>query len=366
MAELPKGLLRGVIFTTEDVDATFERVRRSGAEVLQEPVDQPYGVRDCAFRDPSGNMLRFNHRRARDDRRCRVTPSPRPGRDSHTFALNPCLNHGPSVRVALEDGGGRRLHLLPGDLIEVPVVPDGHDQPRSSHRSRYFARRDHLRQPRSSASRRPRPGDHGPVRVEDSRADRVRHPQPVWPTCRTASAHAGPHGRVPGVPVRRRTRVGGGDRVVRQRRPGAAATVPGLIGSASSPAHRHHGPAGPIRVMSAASGTGAPWSARKTSGCLPRGQGQAQFSASTRRHVRGSGATPPRCVRPAGRPPTGTARPQGPCCRTGAGRPRAGGSVNPGAVPRRPGHRPARRQDPAPEGVATHHADPRQREAPAR
>ncbi|WND33889.1 VOC family protein [Streptomyces sp. BB1-1-1] len=64
MAELlAKGLLRGVIFTTEDVDATFERVRAAGAEVLQEPVDQPYGVRDCAFRDPSGNMLRFNQPR---------------------------------------------------------------------------------------------------------------------------------------------------------------------------------------------------------------------------------------------------------------------------------------------------------------
>ncbi|MET9196868.1 VOC family protein [Streptomyces olivaceus] len=64
MAELlAKGMLRGVIFTTDDVDATFERVRAAGAEVLQEPVDQPYGVRDCAFRDPAGNMLRFNQPR---------------------------------------------------------------------------------------------------------------------------------------------------------------------------------------------------------------------------------------------------------------------------------------------------------------
>jgi catechol 2,3-dioxygenase-like lactoylglutathione lyase family enzyme len=61
MAELlAKGLLRGVIFRTDDCDATFERIRAAGAEVLQEPIDQPYGVRDCAFRDPSGNMLRFN------------------------------------------------------------------------------------------------------------------------------------------------------------------------------------------------------------------------------------------------------------------------------------------------------------------
>ncbi|MFG2296530.1 VOC family protein [Streptomyces sp. NPDC048603] len=66
MAELlAKGLLRGVIFTTDDVDATFERIRAAGGEVLQEPIDQPYGVRDCAFRDPSGNMLRFNQPRKR-------------------------------------------------------------------------------------------------------------------------------------------------------------------------------------------------------------------------------------------------------------------------------------------------------------
>ena len=65
MAELlAKGLLRGVIFQTDDVDATFEHIRAAGGEVLQEPIDQPYGVRDCAFRDPSGNMLRFNQRAA--------------------------------------------------------------------------------------------------------------------------------------------------------------------------------------------------------------------------------------------------------------------------------------------------------------
>jgi predicted enzyme related to lactoylglutathione lyase len=52
--------LRAVIFTTDDVDGAFERIQASGAEVLQEPMNQPYGVRDCAFRDPAGNMLRFN------------------------------------------------------------------------------------------------------------------------------------------------------------------------------------------------------------------------------------------------------------------------------------------------------------------
>ena len=66
MAELlAKGLLRGVIFMTDDCDATFERIQAAGGEVLQEPIDQPYGVRDCAFRDPSGNMLRFSQPRRR-------------------------------------------------------------------------------------------------------------------------------------------------------------------------------------------------------------------------------------------------------------------------------------------------------------
>ncbi|MFG2501628.1 VOC family protein [Streptomyces sp. NPDC048441] len=64
MAELmAKGMLRAVIFRTDDCDATFERIRAAGADVLQEPMDQPYGVRDCAFRDPAGNMLRFNQPR---------------------------------------------------------------------------------------------------------------------------------------------------------------------------------------------------------------------------------------------------------------------------------------------------------------
>ena len=63
-ALVAKGLLAGVIFTTDDCDATFEQLRAAGAEVLQEPIDQPYGVRDCAFRDPAGNMLRFSQPRS--------------------------------------------------------------------------------------------------------------------------------------------------------------------------------------------------------------------------------------------------------------------------------------------------------------
>jgi catechol 2,3-dioxygenase-like lactoylglutathione lyase family enzyme len=54
-----KGSLQAAIFSSDDLDTTFEEVRASGAEVLQEPVSQPWGARDCAFRDPSGNMVRI-------------------------------------------------------------------------------------------------------------------------------------------------------------------------------------------------------------------------------------------------------------------------------------------------------------------
>lgn len=54
-----QGSLQAAIFRSDDLDATFERVAASGAEVLQEPVSQPWGARDCAFRDPSGNMVRI-------------------------------------------------------------------------------------------------------------------------------------------------------------------------------------------------------------------------------------------------------------------------------------------------------------------
>jgi predicted enzyme related to lactoylglutathione lyase len=55
---LAKGLLRGLNFKTRDLDAVFDRVQATGAEVVQEPMDQSYG-RDCAFRDPAGNMIRI-------------------------------------------------------------------------------------------------------------------------------------------------------------------------------------------------------------------------------------------------------------------------------------------------------------------
>lgn len=56
---MAKGSFFGVNLSTPDVDATFERVVAGGAEVVQEPTDQPYGVRDCAIRDPAGNLIRI-------------------------------------------------------------------------------------------------------------------------------------------------------------------------------------------------------------------------------------------------------------------------------------------------------------------
>jgi predicted enzyme related to lactoylglutathione lyase len=57
---LTKGVLPMIVFSVDDLDAAFERVRQSSGEVLQEPMDQPWGPRDCAFRDPSGNMVRMS------------------------------------------------------------------------------------------------------------------------------------------------------------------------------------------------------------------------------------------------------------------------------------------------------------------
>jgi predicted enzyme related to lactoylglutathione lyase len=56
---MAKGTFASIVLATTDVDGTFDRVQASGAEVAQEPIDQPYGVRDCAFRDPAGNMVRI-------------------------------------------------------------------------------------------------------------------------------------------------------------------------------------------------------------------------------------------------------------------------------------------------------------------
>jgi catechol 2,3-dioxygenase-like lactoylglutathione lyase family enzyme len=59
-ALLAKGALYGVHFSTDDLDLVFEKVRASGADVIQEPTEQPWGTRDCAVRDPSGNLVRID------------------------------------------------------------------------------------------------------------------------------------------------------------------------------------------------------------------------------------------------------------------------------------------------------------------
>jgi catechol 2,3-dioxygenase-like lactoylglutathione lyase family enzyme len=54
-----QGSLQAAIFRSDDLEATFEQLRASGADVLEEPADRPWGVRDCAVRDPSGNLVRI-------------------------------------------------------------------------------------------------------------------------------------------------------------------------------------------------------------------------------------------------------------------------------------------------------------------
>jgi len=59
-ALVAKGALNGVHFHSDDLDASFDGLVAAGAEIVQEPTDQPWGTRDCAVRDPSGNMIRID------------------------------------------------------------------------------------------------------------------------------------------------------------------------------------------------------------------------------------------------------------------------------------------------------------------
>jgi catechol 2,3-dioxygenase-like lactoylglutathione lyase family enzyme len=60
---MAKGTYGWIMLATTDLDGTFETVQAGDAEVVQEPTEQPYGVRDCAFRDPAGNLVRIQERR---------------------------------------------------------------------------------------------------------------------------------------------------------------------------------------------------------------------------------------------------------------------------------------------------------------
>ena len=57
---MAKGTYAIITLATKDLDGTFERLEASGAEVVQEPTEQPYGIRDCAFRDPAGTLIRIS------------------------------------------------------------------------------------------------------------------------------------------------------------------------------------------------------------------------------------------------------------------------------------------------------------------
>ncbi len=60
---IAKGTYAAITLATKDLDGVFDRLQAGGAEVVQEPTEQPYGVRDCAFRDPTGNMIRISELR---------------------------------------------------------------------------------------------------------------------------------------------------------------------------------------------------------------------------------------------------------------------------------------------------------------
>jgi len=60
---MAKGTYATLLLATKDLDGTFERLQASDAEIVQEPTEQPYGVRDCAVRDPAGNLLRIQEQR---------------------------------------------------------------------------------------------------------------------------------------------------------------------------------------------------------------------------------------------------------------------------------------------------------------
>ena len=60
---MAKGTYAAIILSTTDLDGTFERLQAGDAEVVQEPTEQPYGIRDCAFRDPAGNLIRIQELR---------------------------------------------------------------------------------------------------------------------------------------------------------------------------------------------------------------------------------------------------------------------------------------------------------------
>ena len=59
----PDASLAIITLATDDLDGAFARLQAGGADVVQEPIEQPYGVRDCAFRDPAGNLIRINELR---------------------------------------------------------------------------------------------------------------------------------------------------------------------------------------------------------------------------------------------------------------------------------------------------------------
>ncbi|MFI6907081.1 VOC family protein [Nonomuraea sp. NPDC050394] len=101
-----------LIFVTDDCDATFEHIEAAGAEVMQEPINRPDGTRDCAFLDPTGNMLRFTEP---------ATPCEaghRPGHDAGSCrAASPCSHGAPGegLRSSRASASPHQLSIRSGD-----------------------------------------------------------------------------------------------------------------------------------------------------------------------------------------------------------------------------------------------------------
>ena len=110
---MAKGTYASINLATTDLDATFEHLQAGDAEVVQEPVDQPYGIRDCAFRDPAGNLIRIQElARVRDgwraDRQRSAPMTKRTGSSKGFTAEERAAMRERAKELKAEGGQGRR------------------------------------------------------------------------------------------------------------------------------------------------------------------------------------------------------------------------------------------------------------------
>jgi uncharacterized glyoxalase superfamily protein PhnB len=137
---MAKGTYGIVVLATKDLDGTFERLQAGDAEVVQEPTEQPYGIRDCAFRDPAGNMVRINELPDLHGR--------------HRAGGRGCGNPGQHSLPSSEDA---EVGLV---LAQVLVAADGRDRRPVPRRLDRLDGRGHRRGGPDRVGRLPRPGPH--------------------------------------------------------------------------------------------------------------------------------------------------------------------------------------------------------------